>query len=294
MKLVKLYLGLIVFSVFLPTNTRLLPQSEKSDLFRLETFGIRTDWEGQYVRVESKQVLQKINPNPGPGDWNSAPNLSDARKNAFRQAKERNRSLLNRGLEQILLDENYSLGEYLDENPSLKEKFIYYFNSEPEIDQKSFVKNDLILRSTIHFRGKNQLYSRLFSEFGGYDLPEFQDDMPSEEFTGLIIDARDLEYSPSLFPKIQSEYGMDLYGIRQAHPSCIQENGLVGYFRDKKDPKLSQRVGSKPYYLNATGSSGKNKTNLTIPMEEAKKILKEKASRRAIRNCRVAVLIHSK
>ncbi|MBN2383818.1 hypothetical protein JXQ70_13165 [bacterium] len=55
------------------------------------------------------------------------------------------------------------------------------------------------------------------------------DQVKSEGYTGLIIDAGDTDAQPGLFPTVQSEDGQDVYSVAQADRETLEENGMVSY-----------------------------------------------------------------
>jgi len=180
----------------------------------------------------------------------------------------------------------------MDQDSKLKTKIINYYNCDIEIENKKIHQNFLSLKSTLVLRGNNNLISMLYTELGGEDFPEYTDGSPEVEFTGLLIDLRDHQFNPSLFPKIQNEYGADLFNKFMVHPASVQEIGMVGYYSNPKDPNLIKRIGKNPYKLYPIQITGKNKTNIILPYEEGKKILSSSITKRNLKLCKIAILVN--
>jgi hypothetical protein len=263
-----------------------------SQVLKKDFYGSVVNWTEYQIFVESKEEIPKI---LNEGDENSEEfgfyNLRDARNHSYKEARISNRSKLNRALENIILDENYTVGEWMDQDSKLKSKILNYYNGEFEIENKKIQQKYLLLKSMLNLRGKKNLLSLLYSDLGGEEIPTFTDSLPTSEFTGFIFDLRELSIQPSLFPKIQNEYGTDIFNKYMAHPASVQELGMVGYYSDANDPRLVQRVGKNPYKIFPIQVVGKNKTNLIIPYEEAKKILSSERNRKNIKLCKIAFLI---
>ncbi|WCL48019.1 hypothetical protein [Leptospira sp. GIMC2001] len=272
----------------------LLPQSDLSaDVLIKDFFGAISNWTNFKLEVETKEELQRISIDDGSENLDSetVSSLNHARTNAYQRAKKDNRQKLNRALEKITIDENYNLGEYMDENPNLREKIIHYYNAEPEIEKKKYEKNFLYLKSQLHFLGKNNLISKFYSELGGEEFPILNDNLPPVAFTGLVIDARDFKLNPAIFPKIQNEYGADIFNKRIAHPASVQEFGMILYLSDPKSKLLEKRVGNNPYWTVPIGVTGKNKTNLTVSYEVALKILSSTITQKNLKLCKIVILV---
>jgi len=282
---VKIFL-MILFSFFMSYQI-------DAQVLRKDFFGSVVNWSDYSIFVESKEEIPKILVE---SDLIQSEfgfyNLSDSRNYSYKRAKSSNRSKLNRSLENLYFDENYTIGEWMDQDSNLKSKIINYYNGDIEIENKKIHQNFLSLKSTLVLRGNNNLISMLYTELGGEDFPEYTDGSPEVEFTGLLIDLRDHQFNPSLFPKIQNEYGADLFNKFMVHPASVQEIGMVGYYSNPKDPNLIKRIGKNPYKLYPIQITGKNKTNIILPYEEGKKILSSSITKRNLKLCKIAILVN--
>lgn len=271
----------------------LLHSTLDAQVIRKDFFGSVVNWSEYTIFVESKEEIPKIlvESNLNQSEFGFY-NLTDARNYSYKRAKSSNRTKLNRSLENLFFDENFTVGEWMDQNENLKSKIINYYNGDIEIENKKIQKNFLSLKSTLVLRGNNNLISMFYSDLGGEDFPDFTDSLPEVDFTGLIIDLRDQNFNPSIFPKIQNEYGADLFNKNIAHPASIQEMGMVAYYSNPKDPNLLRRVGNNPYKLYPIQITGKNKTNIIIPYEEGKKLLSSSITKINLKLCKVAILVN--
>lgn len=278
-----------VFCLGIGFLTLVLPHT--AQVVRKDFYATVTNWSDYSLTVNTSETLPPIAIHSKNTSSGFAPNLSEARNSALVQARFINRSKLNLALERIVLDENHNLGEYMDENPIFRDSVIEYFNSTPETETKRLEKNTLHLESRLQLIGRKKLISLFFQDLGGGDFPEFRDHLPSEDYSGVVVDARDIEFQPSLFPKLMNEYGVDLYNRNYALPAAIQEMGMVAYLDNPKSTELRKRVGKNPYWVVPTAVSGKNKTNLVLSYEEGKKVLASSLTRRNLKLCKVVILV---
>jgi hypothetical protein len=264
-----------------------------SDVIRKDFFQSAVNWSRYEIQLIAEVNIPKIQIHEEmSGSYEqTATNLSEARNIAYSNAHKKNRSRLNIAMEKILFDENYTLGEYMEENPKYKSKIIHYFNENPEKETIVYNKNKLILESSLNLLGSNELISVFFAELGGDVLPEIHDDLPGDSYTGLIIDARGTSFRPSLFPKIQNQEGRDFFSRKIANPNSILEMGLVSYIDKENHPSIVRRVGRNPYLVNPMSIVGKNLTNLVLANEEIAKIISSPSNRKNLRLCKVVILV---
>ena len=90
-------------------------------------------------------------------------------------------------------------------------------------------------------------------------------------YTGLIVDARDTGFKPSLRPELFHQ-GERIYPGSYLNLSDAVRNGYVRYYNTRSHAQQSERTGSLPYATKATGTYGGDR-GLSIE-DETSKILK--------------------
>jgi hypothetical protein len=91
-------------------------------------------------------------------------------------------------------------------------------------------------------------------------------------YTGLIVDARDLSFTPSASPKILDEDGREIFGSAYLDKKWVEQQGVVGYAKDLAEAKANSRVGKNPYVVKAIKVTGPNSKDLIISNADARKI----------------------
>jgi hypothetical protein len=124
-------------------------------------------------------------------------------------------------------------------------------------------------------------------------VPEGVQLVPKEietvEYTGVVIDCRNLKFTPSLFPKIQSDQGQEVYSINFCDPGMVVENGLVLY--TASEPFNEIRIGYNPLRIQALGVTGANQTDIRISSYDARRMHGSKQNLNLLKECRIAIII---
>ena len=93
----------------------------------------------------------------------------------------------------------------------------------------------------------------------------------SGKFTGLVIDARHLQITPSLSFKVVDEGGREVYGINFADPKFAAQSGLATYYNNLDYAKGEIRVATNPIVTKAVKLSQDNLA-IVIPNSAAAKV----------------------
>jgi hypothetical protein len=122
--------------------------------------------------------------------------------------------------------------------------------------------------------------------------PEGLQLMPKEiettDFTGIIIDCRDIQLLPCIFPKVFDEKLQEVYSINFAAPQHAIERGLVTY--TKGDVTNLRRTGDNPLRIKALDIGGDKNTDIVISASDARRIHGSKHNLNLLRECRVVIL----
>ena len=123
------------------------------------------------------------------------------------------------------------------------------------------------------------------------------------EETGIIIDARDINLSPALLPKVSTEK-KDVYNPKNVPKKDLKENGAVQYAvvgskvnadvikkeASKQDLSALKRTGANPVVVKAYKSSGTLQTDAIISEKDAKLIQNSKA----LKEGKVTIIVDSR
>lgn len=119
--------------------------------------------------------------------------------------------------------------------------------------------------------------------------------MEIQSYTGLVIDARGMNFTPNLFPAI---FVIDKHGIQRTIFSYNHLNrkrsltvGSVRYTRTAYNIYRDKYVGNKPYICHADKVSGEFNTDLFISRSDAIKLLSSSRTSKKLEEGRVLIII---
>ncbi|MCB1190225.1 MAG: hypothetical protein H7A23_08145 [Leptospiraceae bacterium] len=287
--MLKKVLFFILISISLPIL------SLKNDLIVQDFFNTIINWSGHYIYIKVNETLPRVVvdvEDPDYGKEHTNFNVTEARNKSLRKAKERTLIHIVRTIENLYLDEDYTILKKVHEDESFRERFNQFLLDEPQNLKSKYVNNQVIVESKITFTGKEGLLNYLSVDYGVEEFPEFMKIPKPSSYTGLILDARHLDAKPALLPKIITDHGLEIYSSFLVDKNFAIAHGMASF---QKEPKLamkdSNKVGINPYYVVALNSTGKNNTVFTIPTDDAIKILATEQTRKNLKKCKVIILL---
>ncbi|ACS80465.1 hypothetical protein [Maridesulfovibrio salexigens] len=123
----------------------------------------------------------------------------------------------------------------------------------------------------------------LESEENGY--------IDSSIYSGVLIDARGLNYKPVLLPLIYDGRGVGVYGPFAVSRESVLKRGLVTYMTDDKSENLRSRVGNFPLKVKAVNTHGTSRSNFILSLEDATKVRAVLKRKIVSENCSVVILV---
>ena len=113
----------------------------------------------------------------------------------------------------------------------------------------------------------------------------------SENYTGVVIDARGMNLAPTFSPVIYDVNGRDIYGAKNIDADFAVSQGMVSYAKDVNDEAVKNRAGNNPLIIKATnvkgGASPQSLVNVVVTVKDADKILLANENSNFLVNCKV-------
>ncbi|MEJ2364406.1 MAG: LPP20 family lipoprotein [Deltaproteobacteria bacterium] len=122
-------------------------------------------------------------------------------------------------------------------------------------------------------------------------MPPTTAQVPSQVFTGLVIDARGLGARPAMAPKILDENGKEIYGSAMVDREYAVQQGMVGYAKDLNAAQGNSRVTDKPIIVKAVKTSGPAKCDVVISNGDAAKLAAAAENLSFLQKCRVMIVL---
>ncbi len=93
----------------------------------------------------------------------------------------------------------------------------------------------------------------------------------TEDYTGVIIDAKGLSAEPAMSPSLVDESGAELYlGSLPADPDGVIDRGIASYAKSVDEAKsLKSRIGNKPLVLKAKAVRGPMRADIVLDRSAA-------------------------
>lgn len=110
-------------------------------------------------------------------------------------------------------------------------------------------------------------------------------------YTGLVVDARHLNFIPSLNTGIFTSSGRQLYSPAFLTRATLVKRGAAGFFTTEGQNEARQRAGSRPLKVPALDLMRSGENALVISDEDAAKLLAHDGSVKNLRRARVVILI---
>jgi hypothetical protein len=94
------------------------------------------------------------------------------------------------------------------------------------------------------------------------------------KFTALVVDARGLQVSRSMAPKIRREDGREVWGSVNVDSDWVIENGIVVYVHTPEEAFAHKRAGSNPLIVQAVSRApGAFDTDVVLTEDDAETVL---------------------
>lgn len=113
----------------------------------------------------------------------------------------------------------------------------------------------------------------------------------SNEFTGLVVDARGLNAKPAMSPKILDENNQEVYGAAFVSREYAVQQGMSGYSKNIDTALSNQRVTDKPLTVKGLKTEGGGRSNVVISNADASKVRSASENLSFMKKCRVMIVV---
>ena len=190
----------------------------------------------------------------------------------------------------------YLKGVYIDEKTTVVNMMA---NSKINQSVNGYIRGTYIVDGSGNWDGK--IYSiKLRKDLAGFyrivykkNKDDFTNDKPTKEtsYTGLVIDARNVNLNPQVMFKIIDESGSTIYNSTKAYYQSAIDKGLTGYAPSVQDAVNNSRTGSKPMVVKAVAATGENNTVVVVSNEDAQRIKRLISDTKIFRKAKIMVVM---
>ncbi len=110
-------------------------------------------------------------------------------------------------------------------------------------------------------------------------------------YSGLIIDARELNLNPAILPRVLNEDSEEIFSVNYVNRDIAIPSGIVAYREEMSDAAKDTRVGPNPLQIRGLQATGKLKSNIVISNNDAIIIHAAAKSNNFLYECKVIIVI---
>ena len=110
-------------------------------------------------------------------------------------------------------------------------------------------------------------------------------------YTGLIIDARGLDFSPVLYPVIVSEQGNEIYSALFVSREYAVQIGVCQYLCSMEEALRSERTGNNPLVFKGLRKEGKLDSSIIISLSDSQIIEKQTERHIFLKECKAIIVV---
>ena len=123
-------------------------------------------------------------------------------------------------------------------------------------------------------------------------VPQKSDKLPEmQAFTGLIVDARGVELTPAMAPRIFDETGQEVYGASFVSREYAVQAGVSAYRIDLDSAGSRDRIGHRPLIVRGLRVTGQNRCDIVISNADAAKLRRSSEHLEFLKQARVIVVL---
>ena len=121
-------------------------------------------------------------------------------------------------------------------------------------------------------------------------LQESRADIEEETYTGIVVDARGIQFSPAMAPIIVDEKTREVYGSAFVSREFAVQQGMSGYSRDMQAAGQAPRVSGNPLMVKGLGTAENSPSTIIISNADASKIKSASEHISFLKKCRVMIV----
>ncbi len=114
------------------------------------------------------------------------------------------------------------------------------------------------------------------------------------DYTGVLIDATELDPQPAFFPAVVTEDNREVFGPGFADPAYLAERGAVRYYTSRVAAQNDERIGTRPLLVRAVAVAGRNRCDLVVSQYDAVRLHGSRNLLKLLAECRVGVIRSAK
>ncbi|MFP4194186.1 MAG: hypothetical protein ACLFMN_04320 [Desulfobacterales bacterium] len=240
------------------------------------------NWTGLFVEAKGSGTTPPAEKNPAAG-WETA--LQRAERDAYRGMVT--------AFRQLRLSGNWRVKDLVDKNDQMLAKIERLMQSAEvsDIIYSSEGTVEVVRRMQIPGALSQLILPEYIVQLEMKNLGERLSVEPDNEvFTGLVIDARGVDFEPAMCFSVYDETGREVYGPAYVSREFVVRKGMCSYFKNMAAVEGSRRAGPRPLTVKALKTRRPGGTQLVISNTDAARLRSTVDNLFFLRRCRVIVV----
>ncbi len=214
--------------------------------------------------------------------------INRARMMGYSRAKDYAVENLVSAVKGIRVDYQYRLIDLLEKNYLVKKRLTNFI--EHRLKMKKYPVDFYRSGCSAEMKIKD-LIEVIPYNFPEREFPVIYFNPIATKYTSLIIDTRNLNIKPMIFPSVYNEDGLEIYGRHYISASFAGKYGVVKYVFSEDEALKDRRAGEHPLYTVALKNIYDSPV---ISNRDIKKMLSSKENLKRLKECRVIFIIDRK
>jgi hypothetical protein len=246
------------------------------------------NWEkGAIIAYGSSEIWIK-NGKPIDIDDGLGTNINHGRLIGYKKAHENAYKKIISLIKDIRVDSNNSFSDLINNNPITQARLNRILNTKLKIIDMpiNFMTSGCLAELKIR-----DIIPAIPCQYPNDDFPIILNNPIPTVYTSLIVDTRNLDIEPMIFPSVLNEEGLEIYARQFIESSRISRSGMVSYVSTEKEAMKHKKAGDRPLFTIAV--KGINGCPV-ISNKDTRKILSSDGTISHLKQCRVIFIIDRK
>jgi hypothetical protein len=229
--------------------------------------------------VQAKGISAPIKKDAGKSPTNSPKALSEAKNDARRKLLET--------VKRVQIASKLCVGDIADRNKTVMTQIKEMVYDAEEVEKSRKYMSDgsveVSLQMNLHggfaqlilpkeIRQIETIKQIKPGEKSSKGKPNASSERASNIYTGLLVDARSIEATPALAPKLLDENLAEVFGPAFVSREFVVQQGMAAYYTDIQAAKADARISDHPLIVKALRTDFPSRCNLVISNADASKL----------------------
>jgi hypothetical protein len=221
---------------------------------------------------------------------------------ALSEAKNKARHKLLETVKQIQVDASQSVGNIADRNKTIMAQIqdMVYHAAEIEKSRRYMSDGSIEVHLQLNLHGgfaqlilppQIRQIEMIKQLKPGENASDLKSNAGTNGYTGLLVDARNIEVIPALVPKLLDENLTEVFGPAFVSREFVVQRGMAAYYNDIESAKADPRVANQPLVVKALRTDWPRRCDIVISNGDASKLKSTSDHLQFLKESRVVILL---